>query len=73
MAASVFEYLGIIEARQAEINRLIRAVQLWGASEMLLKSWGASYSLEEAEPEIATTGIVSVKPLSQLPGRRAGR
>jgi predicted ATPase/transcriptional regulator with XRE-family HTH domain len=54
MAASVFEYLGIIEARQAEINRLIRAVQLWGASEMLLKSWGASYSLEEAEPEIAT-------------------
>jgi len=27
---------------------------LWGAAEMLLKSWGASYSLEEAEQEIAT-------------------
>ena len=54
MAASVFEILGIIEVRQAEANRLVRAVQLWGASEMLLKSRGASYSLEEAEHEIAT-------------------
>ena len=54
MAASVFEILGIIEVRQAEANRLVRAVQLWGAAEMLLKSWGASYSLEEAEQEIAT-------------------
>ena len=52
MAAIVLENLGIIEVRQAEANRLVRAVKLWGASEMLL-NWGASYSLEEAKHEIA--------------------
>ena len=54
LAAAVFENLGVIEARQAESNHLVKAARLWGVAERLYKVWGSLCRLEESEREIAT-------------------
>lgn len=52
-AAEAFENLAIVEAWQAGTARLKKAARLWGIAEMLLKTWGSMYRLDESRREIA--------------------
>ena len=52
-SAEVFENLAIIEAWQVGTDRLKKAAQFWGIAEMLFKTWGSTYRLDESQREIA--------------------